>query len=77
MIPGCACMSATAGGSSGSRRYSVVVAGTVAEWSAWTGMDFARSGDVVVPARCVPVHVSLEQDHAVYVEPNLWVHHRV
>ena len=22
-----------------------------------------------------PVHVSLEQDHAVYVEPNLWVRH--
>ena len=24
-----------------------------------------------------PVHVSLEQDHAVYVEPNVWVRHTV
>lgn len=57
--------------------HSVVVAGTIAEWSEWTGMDFARSGDVVVPGALAPVHVSLEQNHAVYVEPNLWVHHRV
>jgi hypothetical protein len=25
----------------------------------------------------VPVHVSLEHDVAVYVEPNVWVHHRL
>jgi hypothetical protein len=49
----------------------------VAEWSEWTGMNFDRSGDIVVPGALVPVHVSSEQDHAVYVEPNLWVHHRV
>ena len=24
-----------------------------------------------------PVHVSLEQNHAVYIEPNLWIHHRL
>ena len=35
------------------------------------------SGPVVVPGALVPVHVSPEQDHAVYVEPNVWVHHRV
>lgn len=56
---------------------SVVVVGTIAEWSEWTGVDFARSGDIVVPGALAPVHVSREQDHAVYVEPNLWVHHRV
>jgi GNAT superfamily N-acetyltransferase len=56
---------------------SMVVPGTIAEWSKWTGMDFAESGDIVVPGALAPVHVSLEQDHAIYVEPNLWVHHRV
>lgn len=56
---------------------SMVVPGTVAEWSEWTGMNFACSGDIVVPGALSPVHVSLEQDHAVYLEPNLWVHHRV
>jgi hypothetical protein len=27
--------------------------------------------------RAMPIHVSLEQDQAVYVEPNLWVQRRV
>jgi hypothetical protein len=57
--------------------HSMVIAGTLAEWSGWTGMNFDRSGDIVVPGALSPVHVSAEHDHAVYVEPNLWVHHRV
>ena len=56
---------------------SMVVAGTLAEWSGWTGMNFERSGAVDVPGALSPVQVSVEQNHAVYVEPNLWVHHRV
>ena len=57
--------------------YSMVIAGSLAEWSEWTGMNFACSGDIVVPGALSPLHVSREHDHAVYVEPNLWVHHRV
>jgi len=57
--------------------YSMVIAGTLAEWEGWTGMNFERSGDIVVRGALSPVHVSREQNHAVYVEPNLWVHHRV
>jgi GNAT superfamily N-acetyltransferase len=56
---------------------SMVVAGTIADWRRWTGMEFAASGPIVVPGALVPVHVSLEQDHAVYVEPNVWVRHTV
>jgi len=55
----------------------MVIAGTLAEWSEWTGMVFEHSGAVIVPGALSPVHVSLEQDCAVYVEPNLWLHHRV
>jgi hypothetical protein len=40
-------------------------------------MEFAAPGPVAVPGALVPVHVSLEQDHAVYVEPNVWVRHTV
>ena len=54
---------------------SMIVAGTIADWRRWTGMEFAASGPAVVPGALVPVHVSLEQDHAVYVEPNVWVRH--
>ena len=55
---------------------SMVIAGTLAEWASWTGIRFEKSGDALVPGALVPVHVSREQDHAVYIEPNLWMHHR-
>ena len=54
---------------------SMVVAATLAEWSTWTGLRFAQSGPAIVPGALSPIHVALEQDHAVYVEPNLWVRH--
>jgi GNAT superfamily N-acetyltransferase len=54
---------------------SMVIAGTLAEWQEWTGLRFARSGPAIVPGALSPIHVCLEQDHAVYVEPNLWVRH--
>jgi hypothetical protein len=53
----------------------LVIAGTLAEWREWTGLPFAEGGPSVVPGALSPVHVSLEQDHAVYVEPKLWVRH--
>jgi GNAT superfamily N-acetyltransferase len=56
---------------------SMVIAGTLAEWSGWTGMAFAESGPAIVPGALSPVHVSIEQNHAVYIEPNLWIHHRL
>ena len=56
---------------------SMVIAGTIGEWRRWTGLGFTESGPAIVPGALSPVHVSLEQDHAVYVEPNLWVHHRL
>lgn len=57
--------------------YSRVVAGTLADWSHWTGLRFERSGAVTVPGALSPVHVSCEDGCAVYVEPNLWLHHPV
>jgi GNAT superfamily N-acetyltransferase len=57
--------------------YSMVIAATIAEWRRWTGLALTTSGPTIVPGALSPVHVSLEQDHAVYIEPNLWVHHRL
>ncbi len=56
---------------------SMVIAGSIAEWSRWAAMSFTASGLVAVPGALVPVHVSLEQDQAVYLEPNVWVRHSV
>ena len=54
---------------------SMVMVGSLAEWRAWTGLPFDQTGDVIVPEALVPVHCDVEQDHAVYVEPNVWVEH--
>jgi hypothetical protein len=54
---------------------SMVMAGSLAEWRKWTGLPFDRTGDVIVPEALVPVHCDVEHDHAVYVEPNVWVEH--
>jgi GNAT superfamily N-acetyltransferase len=53
--------------------YSMTIVGTLADWSLWTGMPFDRSGELLVTGALSPVMVSLEQDCAVYVEPNVWV----
>lgn len=56
---------------------SMTIPGTLAQWRTWTGLPFDESGDVEVPFALNPVHVDAEHDHAVYVEPNVWLHHRV
>ena len=56
---------------------SMVIPGSIAEWSRWASMRFTASGQIAVPGALVPVHVSLEQDQAVYVEPNVWVRHSI
>ena len=54
---------------------SMLIAGSLADWRTWTGLPFDTTGDVVVPKALVPVHVDVEHNHAVYVEPNVWVRH--
>lgn len=54
---------------------SMTIPGTLAQWREWTGLPFAEDGPTEVPGALAPVHVDLVHDHAVYVEPNVWVHH--
>ena len=56
---------------------SMVIPGTPDQWRTWTGLPFDRSGEVLVPGALTPVHVDLTQDHVVYVEPNVWIHHQL
>lgn len=56
---------------------SMVIPGTLAEWREWTGLPFDSSGPVVVDKALTPVMCDVEHDHAVYVEPNVWVRHSV
>ena len=42
-----------------------------------SGLSLEESGEVEVPGALVPVHVDVAQDHAVDVEPNVWVAHPI
>jgi hypothetical protein len=53
----------------------MTIAGSLAEWRAWTSLPFETSGTVLVEGALNPVHVSVENDYAVYVEPNVWIVH--
>jgi GNAT superfamily N-acetyltransferase len=56
---------------------SMTIAGTVSEWEGWTSMLFPESGDYVVPGALALVHIDREADRGEYVEPNVWMHHRL
>ncbi|MFF2809635.1 N-acetyltransferase [Streptomyces sp. NPDC058000] len=55
---------------------SMTVSGSLAQWRQWTGLPFDRDGHIEVPGALVPVHCDTAHDHAVYVEPNVWIQHR-
>ncbi len=55
---------------------SMIIPGTVAEWEEWAGMRFPSSGMYAVPGALQPVEVDVAADRVVYVEPNVWMHHR-
>ena len=54
---------------------SMRIEGSNAEWEAWTGLAFPDDGDYVVPGALVPVRFA--GGHGVYVEPNVWMRHRL
>ncbi|MDX0680275.1 hypothetical protein GOD41_33020 [Sinorhizobium medicae] len=55
--------------------YSFTIAGTIAEWSSWTGIAFERSGMVEIDGALVPMLVSIEHNYGIYAEPNVWIRH--
>jgi GNAT superfamily N-acetyltransferase len=56
---------------------SMRISGSVADWEQWTKMAFPDTGAYVVPGALVPVDIDRGRDEGVYVEPNVWMHHRV
>jgi GNAT superfamily N-acetyltransferase len=56
---------------------SMTVTGTLEQWRSWADLPFNTTGEVVVPGALVPVYASQLQNQAVYVEPNVWVQHKL
>jgi hypothetical protein len=52
----------------------MIILGSLAEWRRWTELESSgAAGFAVVLGVLISVHVSLKQDHAVSVQPNVWV----
>ncbi|MGB5838135.1 MAG: hypothetical protein WBH14_13905 [Albidovulum sp.] len=58
-------------------RKSMIIPGTIAEWERWTDQIFPGSGSYVVSGALNPIEIDTEQNTGRYVEPNVWVVHRV
>lgn len=56
---------------------SMTVTAPLDDWRRWTSLPFETDGPVIVPLALVPVHCDLANGVATYVEPNVWVHHRL
>ena len=56
---------------------SMTVTAALDDWRRWTGLRFDSDGPVIVPLALSPVRCDLAAEIATYVEPNVWVHHRL
>ena len=56
---------------------SMRIAGTIENWEGWTGLRFPDTGTYVVPGALIPVDIDVDRDEGLYVEPNVWMHHRL
>ena len=56
---------------------SMRIAGTIENWEGWTGLRFPDTGTYVVPGALIPVDIDVDRDEGLYVEPNVWMRHRV
>jgi GNAT superfamily N-acetyltransferase len=54
---------------------SMLISAPVADWEEWTGMGFPDDGDYVFPGGLAPLVV--RGGVGTYVEPNVWLLHRV
>jgi GNAT superfamily N-acetyltransferase len=56
---------------------SMTITGSVSDWEKWSGMAFPESGDYVVPGALELVTIDRAADLGTYVEPNVWMRHRL
>ena len=54
---------------------SMLIQAPVADWEAWTGMQFPEDGVYIVPGMLAPLEV--HEGVGTHVEPNVWMRHGV
>ncbi len=53
------------------------ISGTISEWENWTGMKFFESRKYCIPGALKPVAFDIKKDVGIYIEPNVWVKHKI
>ena len=53
------------------------IRGSIQDWKNWTGLDFPKSGSYNIDGALKPVEIDLENDEGIYIEPNVWVEHKI
>lgn len=56
---------------------SMVISGTVTNWKKWTGKEFPGNGDYIIDGALNPVKIDIKENTGEYVEPNVWIIHKL
>ena len=56
---------------------AMYIPGSVSEWEEWTNMKFKETAYYTIKGALRPVHIDIENDIGEYIEPNVWILHRV
>jgi GNAT superfamily N-acetyltransferase len=56
---------------------SKTIRGTPAEWEKWTGIKLPQSGRYIIEGALNSMEVNLEKNEGLYIEPNVWIVHKV
>ena len=56
---------------------SMTIPGSLQDWENWTGMEFPGNGRYIVEGALVPVEINTDPGTGIYIEPNVWVVHRI
>ena len=52
---------------------TLTITSSLENWSRWTGMEFSKNGDYIIPMGLAPLRVDCERDEGRYVEPGVWI----
>ena len=56
---------------------AMLIRGSRAKWESWTAMKFPQRGEYIIPGALNPMVMDSEMDEGVYIEPNVWMVHRL
>ncbi|MCD4696922.1 MAG: hypothetical protein K8S16_11860, partial [Bacteroidales bacterium] len=56
---------------------SMNISGSVPDWEKWTGLKFQGSGNYIIDKALTPVNIDIEKDIGEYIEPNVWIIHKL